>query len=90
MRGIECCPSASWGTVKGTRSAVVFSGVADPLQQHVAIYGLEVTWSSVLSSERKRMPEEKGCEVTGVLQMTSVCVFLSITPFAFEKLKTTK
>lgn len=68
--------SAYWGTVKGTGSAVVLNGVADPLQQHMAIYGLGVTWSSMLSSERKRMPLENGCEVTSVLQMTYMCVFL--------------
>ena len=76
--------------MKGTQSTVVLNGVADPLQQHMAIYGLEVTWSSVLSSERKRMPLENGCEVTSVLQMTNICVFLYISPFAFEKLETTK
>lgn len=70
--------SAYWGTVKGTGSAVVSNGVADPLQQHMAIYGLEVTWSSVLSSERRRMLLENGCEVTSVFQMTYMCVFLCI------------
>lgn len=77
--------SVYWGTVKGPWSAVVLGGVADPLQQRVVIYGLEVTWSSVVSSERKRMPLESGCEVTSVLQMTSVCVFLYISPFVPEK-----
>lgn len=75
--------------MKETWSAAVLNGVADPLQQHVAIYGLEVTWSSVLSREGKRMPLEKGCEVTSVLQMTSIRVFLYISPVAFGKLKTT-
>jgi len=64
--------------------------VADALQQHVAIYGLEVTRSSVLSSERKRMPLENECEVRSVLQVTEVCVFLSLSPFAFEKSETTQ
>lgn len=58
--------------MKGTRSTLVLNGVADPLQQHMAIYGLEVTWSSVLSSERKRMLLENECEVMSVLQMTNV------------------
>lgn len=76
--------------MKGTQSAVILNGVADPLQQHMAIYGLEVTWSSVFHSERKRMPLESRGEVTGVLQMTNICVFFYIRLFVFENLKTTK
>lgn len=76
--------------MKGTQSAVILNGVADPLQQHMAIYGLEVTWSSVFRSEGKRMPLESRGEVTGVLQMTNICVFFYIRLFVFENLKTTK